>query len=121
MPAKILVVEDNPDAREVLAALLEIEGFKVLTAEDGIDGIDIAQAECPDLIITDVNMPNLDGVEMITRLREHPKCRCVPILVLTAYSDLDSAWAINAGANVFMTKPFEFGLLKTAVKQLLSL
>jgi CheY-like chemotaxis protein len=121
MPAKILVVEDNSDSRDMLTLLLESEGFKVLSAEDGNAGIDIAQADCPDLIITDINMPNLDGIEMIKRLRVLPKCSSIPILVLTAYGDIDMAWALNAGASQFMNKPLEYGLLKTVVRQLISL
>lgn len=121
LPYKILVVEDNSDSREMLAILLGNEGFTVLTAEDGRAGIGIAMVEYPDLIITDINMPDLDGIEMIRRLREHPKCSDVPIMVLTALSDIDRAWAVKAGANSFMTKPFEFVSLTTAIKQLLSL
>ena len=121
MAYKILVVEDNLDCREMLTALLETEGFNVLTAGSGNAGIDIAEAECPDLIITDISMPDLDGIEMTKRLRQHPKFSNVPVIVLTAFGDIDREWAIKAGASRFMTKPFEFVSLTIAIKHLLSL
>ena len=105
----------------MLAALLETEGFNVLTADGGNAGIDIAEAECPDLIITDISMPDLDGIEMTRRLREHPKCGSVPIIVLTAFGNANREWVVKAGASGFMTKPFEFISLTATINQLLGL
>jgi CheY-like chemotaxis protein len=92
---KILVVDDSADTREMMAKLLELERFVVVTAEDGRVGLDVAESERPDLIITDINMPNLNGLEMITLLRKQSWFTRVPILAITAYG---SNIALECGA-----------------------
>ena len=85
MPAKILIVEDNPDMRELLAVALKMEGHTVYTADDGREGLKLVHADCPDLILSDITMPNLDGVEMVRCLRQMPECNKVPVLIMSAY------------------------------------
>ncbi len=119
MSKKILVVEDNADSREVFVTLLEMEGFKVITAENGQEGLDRAASEHPALIITDVNMPVLDGVGMIETLRRNKSLAHLPIIVLTAYGDKTAGRAIQAGANRALTKPVEFTLLMNHISELL--
>jgi DNA-binding response OmpR family regulator len=116
---KILIVDDNSDTREVLAWLLHIERFEVLTARDGLEGLKVASDEHPDLVITDVNMPNLDGIRMIKRLRENPSFKNLPILSMTAFGPATEALAARAGANRVHSKPLEFDLLVDDVKTLL--
>jgi CheY-like chemotaxis protein len=116
---KILVVDDSDDTREMMAKLLELESFTVVTAEDGCAGLDAAASERPDLIITDINMPNLNGIEMIRMLRKQPEFGRVPILAITAYGSSVADEAIEAGADRATTKPIEFETLIDGIKQLL--
>jgi CheY-like chemotaxis protein len=117
---KILIVDDNAYIRDVLSRLLELENFKVVTAEDGRSGIEASEDEAPDLIITDVEMPKLDGVGMIKALRSQPKFSRVPILAITAYGHWAEARAIEAGADRAMIKPIEPDLLFEGIGQLLN-
>ena len=120
MPGKILVVDDSDDTREMMAKLLELESFTVVTAEDGSAGLDTADAERPDLIITDVNMPVMNGIEMIRRLREQDGFASVPIMAITAYGNGVAKEALDAGANRAATKPIQFNALVVEIKELLS-
>jgi two-component system, NtrC family, response regulator HydG len=119
VPSKILVVDDSDDTREMMAKLLELESFTVVTAEDGSAGLDTADAERPDLIITDVNMPRMNGIEMIKRLREQDGFATVPIMAITAYGNGVAKEALEAGANRAATKPIQFTELVVEIKELL--
>jgi len=117
---KILVVDDSDDTREMMTKLLELESFTVITAEDGRAGLSKAHSEHPDLIITDINMPNLNGIEMIKMLREQPDFSKVPIMAITAYGNGVAREALEAGANRATTKPIEFTSLINGIKELLT-
>lgn len=117
--AKVLVVEDHTDTRELIAMLLNLEGYAVATAADGQQGISQASLQQPDIIITDINMPNLTGTEMIRRLRDLPEFSSVPIVVLTAYGNDVALDAMTSGANKALAKPVDFDLLVGAIKDLL--
>ena len=119
MPEKILVVDDSDDTRDMMAKLLEMESFSVVTAEDGYAGLRIAAAEHPDLIITDINMPNLNGIEMIKQLRKRPEFARVPIMAITAYGNGVAQEALDAGANRAATKPIQFTSLTVEIRELL--
>ena len=118
---KVLVVEDDSDARELMASILEQEQLDVVLAEDGIEGLERARAESPDLIITDISMPRLSGREMIRRLRATPQHKHVPILAITAYGMDRAMEAIKAGASRALARPFENHLLLLFVKDLLKI
>lgn len=120
MAGKILVVDDSDDTREMMAKLLELESFAVVTAADGWAGLQMAAAECPDLIITDINLPKLNGIEMIKALRQQPEFGDVPIMALTAYGSNMAAEALKAGADYAETKPIEFDSLIVGIQKLLS-
>jgi CheY-like chemotaxis protein len=119
MLKKILVVEDNADTLELMTALLQLEGYEVVTAENGRDGIDVAEAERPHLIITDINMPLLNGNDMIKRLRDHSEFNATPIIAITAYGRDGVARAEQAGADKVLTKPIEYDLFRDYVRSLL--
>lgn len=119
MPHKILVVDDSDDTREMMAKLLELEAFTVVTAEDGSVGLRIADAELPDLIITDINMPNLNGIEMIKQLRKREEFGTVPIMAITAYGNGVAKEALEAGADRAATKPVQFNALLVEIRELL--
>src|ERR1044072_5369110 len=119
MPAKILVIEDHTDTSQVITLLLGVEGITVSTAADGYEGLDKANAERPDLIITDLMMPNLDGIQMIKRLRNQAEFVKVPILALTAYAEEMASEAIEAGADRVVAKSENLDTLIDTVKGLL--
>jgi CheY-like chemotaxis protein len=117
---KILVVDDSADTREMMAKLLELEAFTVVTAEDGRRGLQVADDELPDLIITDINMPNMSGIEMIKELRKQPWSKCVPIMAITAYGNGVAKAALEAGADRAATKPIQFNAVIVEIKELLA-
>ena len=119
MSRKILVVEDHPDTRELLARLLELENFNVVTAQDGVSGLERVETEDPDLVVTDISMPNLDGIGMIKALRSNSKFNRLPIVTITAYGQGIATEALTAGADGAFTKPLEFEKLISSIKRLI--
>jgi DNA-binding response OmpR family regulator len=100
---------------------LELEGFEVLLAEDGLTGLESARRERPNVIVTDVNMPGMDGISMVKALRADPLTRDVAILMLTSEDSLDSETrALSAGADDYILKPVEPRRLAARVKALLA-
>ena len=108
MAQKIMVVDDTVDSRDLLHLYLTTAGFAVIIAADGGEGLYHAKSERPDLIITDINMPNLDGVSMIKELRAEPGTAATPVIAMTAYGREFREAAVDAGANATMEKPFNF-------------
>lgn len=119
MEKKILIVEDNLDARDILAMMLKGEDYTVYTAKDGLEGLKLVELDCPDLIITDINMPNLDGIEMVRVLRERAECNKLPIIVMSAYGSRILTKAMEAGADQVVSKPLAFDWLLSAVGRFL--
>ncbi|MFO0678923.1 MAG: sigma-54 dependent transcriptional regulator [Polyangiaceae bacterium] len=115
---RILVVDDESSARTGLAKLLEQEGFAVVTAGDGREAIERAADAPPDVVVTDLKMPNMDGIELLGRLRElDPE---IPVIVATAFGDVATAVrAMRAGASDFVTKPIEFDALVVGIERAL--
>ena len=120
MPKKILVVEDNLDTRELIHLHLTTEGFTVVTASNGREGLYLASAEHPDLIITDISMPEIDGLELVRQLRTQSEFERLPILVLTAFGADQMDQAIQAGAHRALNKPVHFDGLIDDVRELLA-
>ena len=118
---KVLIVEDNADARVLMRSILKQEQLDVVVAKDGVEGLERARTESPDLIITDISMPRLTGGEMIRKLRESPEHKDVPILAITAYGIERAMEAIKAGASRALARPFENRLLLVFVKDLLKM
>jgi DNA-binding response OmpR family regulator len=116
---KILVVEDNLDTREFIHLHLITEGFDVSLGANGQEGLYLASVEHPNLIITDIEMPGIDGIEMVKRLRDQPETQNLPILVLTAFGKEVMDNAIRAGANRAMAKPVLLDELINDVRELL--
>ena len=120
MPKKILVVEDNLDTRELIHLHLKTEGYDVVTATNGQEGLYMAGAEHPDLILTDISMPEIDGLELVRQLRAQSEFATLPILVLSAFGDSQLNEAIRAGANRALNKPVHFDGLIDEVREMLS-
>jgi two-component system chemotaxis response regulator CheY len=116
---KLLIVEDNTPVREMFALALSEAGFSVITAEDGYAGLDRARRERPDLILTDLEMPNLDGIQMIQRLRQEPELQRIPVLMLSAFHTSILMQTIAAGACEVAQKPMQLMSLISIVRQVL--
>lgn len=114
--SKILVIEDEYQIRKNLLQLLEFEGFEVVGAEDGEKGIEIAKHQLPDLIICDIMMTEVDGYEVLLRLRLDPSTSLIPFIFLTAKADKeDMRQGMNIGADDYLTKPFTDDELLTVI------
>jgi two-component system chemotaxis response regulator CheY len=120
MTRKILIIDDNPDTRDLTHLHLTTEGFVVVVASDGREGLYMAVAEQPDLIITDISMPGVNGIELVKQLGAQPELDNVPILVLTAFGDEEMNKAIRAGAHRAMSKPVHLDSLMDEVRLLLT-
>jgi two-component system alkaline phosphatase synthesis response regulator PhoP len=117
---KVLVVDDEPDIVEILRYNLQKLNFSVLTASNGKDAIDIAKIEIPDLIILDVRMPGLSGIETCRKIRTFDSLKNIPVLFLTADTDeYTSMSAIEAGGNHFITKPIHPTILLNMIKEII--
>ena len=116
----ILLVDDEPDLIEMIEYALTAEGFRVLTARDGAEGLAVAEAERPDLVVLDIMMPRLNGVELTERLRENAQLRLVPILMLTARTgEGDEIAGLEAGADDYLPKPVSTKRLISRIRALL--
>ncbi|HEY7835361.1 MAG TPA: response regulator transcription factor [Ktedonobacterales bacterium] len=101
---RILIVDDEPTVREVVGQYLALEGYAIVTAADGLEALRLAAASPPDLVILDLMLPGIDGIEVCRRLRA---ASAVPILMLTARTeDLDKIEGFEAGTDDYITKPF---------------
>jgi adenylate cyclase len=119
-PPRVLVVDDSKLNRELLEAYLIQFGAEVTLAHDGREGLDLALKMAPDVVLTDLQMPHMDGLELCRRLKAEPATQFVPIVMLTAMEgDEEKMKAIEAGADDFMTKPYSAIMLMTRVRNLL--
>ncbi len=117
---KILVIDDDVAINELIKINLELNGYSVVQAFDGIEGFAVAKQELPSLVILDVMMPDVDGYTVAQRMRQHPDLKKVPILMLTALSQLnDKVKGFDIGVDDYLVKPFEMEELKVRVRALL--
>lgn len=121
MSKKILVVEDHQDSREVLVIQLRKMSYKeVIEAASGEEGIEKALAEDPDLIIMDLGLPGIDGIETTARLKQNPKTAKIPVIALTAWQEQDYRDnALKAGMAAFLSKPTPPRILKDTIERFL--
>jgi DNA-binding response OmpR family regulator len=116
----VLLVEDHPDVRAYLRDQFSAETYRVLEAVDGQAGLEIAQAHVPDLIVTDLMMPRMDGVELTRALKTDPATNHVPIILLTAKANIESRLeGLETGADDYLTKPFQPAELAVRVRNLI--
>ena len=116
--ATLLVIEDEAPLRANLVRLLTAEGYQVITAADGDEGIRRARADRPDLVICDILMPLVDGYGVLATLRSRPETAATPFIFLTASADKDDLErGLQSGANDYVTKPFKIADLLAAIKR----
>lgn len=116
--AKILLIEDNRDLRDNTVELLELEGFSVDFAVDGVQGIELAKSSLPDLILCDIMMPGTTGYEVLTQIREHAPTSKTPFVFVTASVEKrDVEAALKLGANGYVHKPFETEVLVAEINR----
>ncbi|ODR07059.1 histidine kinase [Mycobacterium sherrisii] len=114
---RVLVADDNADVREYLTHLLHTSGYRVSTVNDGQQALDAIRAEAPDLVISDVMMPQLDGLQLLAALRSDPRTAALPVLLLSARADQEaSVQGLLAGADDYLVKPFAAAELLARVR-----
>lgn len=118
---KILVAEDETDIRELIAySLVNIGGFQVVKARNGAEAVEVAEAELPDLILMDVRMPRMTGVEACARLKENPQTKDIPVVFLSAMGqEQEIQQGMDAGAVEYVLKPFAPEVLMNKVRGIL--
>ncbi len=118
MTKTVLTVDDSRTMRDMLMLALKDAGYRVVQAEDGVHGLEVLQAASPDIVITDINMPRMDGFGFIEGMRADPNHKATPVLVLTTESDAAKKQrAREAGATGWIVKPFDPAKLVDAVRR----
>jgi DNA-binding response OmpR family regulator len=117
---KILVADDEPPVVQIIRANLELEGYKVVTAYDGVQALEKAKADKPDLLILDIMMPRMDGIDVLKSLRNDDATENIPVVMLTALNDIEHMdITAREGSYCYLTKPFEPMELLMIVRRLL--
>lgn len=120
MPLTILVVDDDLGTRLCLSDYLEISGYSVIKAENGQHALDLVEKSQPHLIITDIAMPEMDGYELVRRVRARPTFRLLPVIFLTAHTSTEErVRGYQLGCDIYLPKPFELPELGAVVRSLL--
>lgn len=118
MPHRVLAVDDNIDTILILSAVLEKEGYNVITAKDGLEAVEKAERELPALIVLDLMMPKMNGFEVCRIIKGNPKTSHIPILMLTAKADpFSREQGLALGANEYLTKPLNPKEILTKIRQ----
>lgn len=116
----VLIVDDEPDLVETLTLMLKNHGFRVTSASNGIEGLEKAKTELPDIIILDLMMPEMDGFEMCKQLKSNEETSGIPIIILTAKSDTESRFkTFKYKADYYIVKPFHLPNLVSKINELL--
>lgn len=119
--AKILLVEDNEMNRDMLSRRLARKGFAVVSAIDGLQGVELASSEAPDLILMDMSLPGIDGWEATRRIKRAEQTRATPVIALTAHAmSGDRERALEAGCDDYDTKPIDLERLLGKIQSLLA-
>src|SRR4030067_1038086 len=116
----LLIVEDDPDILKLLDTTLTFRGYRVITAHNGKEGLEVIQGERPAIVIADIMMPKLDGFGLVHRLRIDPETRDIPVVFITAtyVAPEDKEFALNIGATRFIQKPVDLDELLAMIMEL---
>ena len=119
-PARILIADDNPDNREIFRTRLAAQGYEILLAVDGEEALTLVREHAPDLLLLDVMMPKMNGVDVCRTIKADPSLPFMPIVIITAKAGTqDVIMALDAGADEYLTKPIDHGALVARVKSML--
>jgi DNA-binding response OmpR family regulator len=119
--AKIVVCEDSPAIQKLVQMTLRMSGHDVFVADDGLEGLELIDRERPDVVLTDIAMPGLNGLELILALRARPDLAQIPVLLITASAQrADLAEALQRGVAGYITKPFRTADLRARVDEVLA-
>jgi two-component system cell cycle response regulator DivK len=120
MSKRILYIEDNPDNRVLVRRVLQAEGYDVVEANDGLTGLQVAAETQPDLILMDINLPEIDGYEVTARMKQLPGISHVPIIAVTAnVMKGDREKTLAAGCDGYIQKPIDIDLLPEQIERFL--
>ena len=121
MAPRVLVVEDNPVNLELVTELLEQEGCQVLSAQSAEDGLRLAAAERPDLVLMDLQLPGMTGYAATSRLKADPNTAAIPVMALTSFAMRgDDRKAREAGCDAYLTKPLDTQVFRETLRRILS-
>ena len=121
MSKTILVAEDSPSIRKFVTLALKLQGYKVIATADGMEALEKLPTEKIDMLITDLNMPNIDGYKLIETIRNDPEYKDIPIIVLSSLSkEEDITKGMETGANSYLIKPFNTKRIQYEVSKYLS-
>ena len=116
----ILYIEDNIDNRTLVRRVLQIEGYRVMEAESGFKAFEILRSEIPDLVLMDINLPDMDGYEITTRLKQMPSLAGVPVIAMTAnVMKGDREKTLAAGCDGYISKPIDIDTLPSQIARFL--
>jgi DNA-binding response OmpR family regulator len=120
MGRSVLVADDDPTIQRILRLNLELEGYSVTAARDGVEALESLARTRPDLVVLDVMMPRIDGLEVLRRIREHAATAGIPVILLTARSGAEDLWdGWRLGVDYYLTKPFDIDDLVRSINRLL--
>lgn len=121
MAATVLIVEDSPSVRRLIEVSVRPLGVKILAAEDGIQGLELARQELPEIVLLDIGLPGIDGWEVLSELRGNKETADLGVIIVTAHAQPEvAAAAEQRGADGFITKPFRPGQLRDEITALLN-
>lgn len=120
MPKKIMIVDDEEDILFTVGRMLEMDGYKVITAENGKECLEKLKKETPDLVLLDIMMPGLNGWDVAAKIKEDPQYKKIPIIFLTAKADTMSVGMGGLAADDYIVKPFNVKELKERILQVIN-
>jgi len=120
MAKKVLIAEDYDDVRRMMKIMLELYGYEALEASDGYEAVEKTAKFKPDVVLMDISMPVLDGLNATRAIRQFDDGASIPILAVTAYGDFYKDKAIDAGCNAVISKPLHFENLQPIIEQYIS-
>lgn len=119
--ARILIVDDSPTQTLSLAKIVKKHGHETLTAKDGVEGVEVAKAEQPDLVLMDVVMPNINGFQATRQITKNPSTSHIPVIIVTTKDqETDRIWGARQGAKGYVTKPVDEDTLMETINKFLA-
>ena len=118
MGTRVLMIDDDRAVIDMLQLSFILDGYEVFTASNGIAGLEMARAVRPDVVVLDVMMPGMDGLEVVRQLRSDPALACTPIVIVSARASTDDQWAgWQQGIDSYITKPFDVDVLLAEIER----